>query len=349
MTRRYFVLGTLATLAAGGGYFWDVWRKFGALPERPPASPHWQDGAFHNLPDTYVYEGLDKEPLETGGWLKFFLARDDDRYPPAPVPAVPAEFSSLKAGEFVWLGHSSFLLKLDGKTICIDPVLSSRASPVPFTIPAWPGANPYRAKDFPYIDYLCISHDHWDHLDHKAVTSLAYGRVLCGRGVGAHLVSWGQKNFTELDWWEEWREGPLRIAFTPSRHFSGRGLTRDQSLWGGFVFDAGSGGKLYFTGDGGYGQHFADTGRRYGPFEIIFPDTGQYNRGWSTMHMFPEQAVMAARDTRSRIACPAHIGKFTLAWHTWDEPTKRFRKKAEEVGQKYLSPVIGEKYRIDGA
>lgn len=92
MTRRYFVLGTLATLAVGGAYFWDVWRKFGALPERPPASPHWRDGAFHNLPDTYVYEGLDKEPLETGGWLKFFLARDDDRYPPAPVPAVLPSF-----------------------------------------------------------------------------------------------------------------------------------------------------------------------------------------------------------------------------------------------------------------
>ncbi|MBD5418348.1 MAG: MBL fold metallo-hydrolase [Desulfovibrio sp.] len=347
MTRRYFVLGALATVVAGGVYSWNLWRKFGALPEPTPISPNWEDGAFHNLPNTYVYAGLDKEPLETGGWLKFFLACDGDRYPPAPVPSAPADFHSLKDGEFVWLGHSSFLLKLNGKIICIDPVLSSRASPVPFTIPAWPGANPYQAADFPFIDYLCVSHDHWDHLDYKAVKNLDYGHVLCGKGVGAHFGAWGRKNFTELDWWEEWREGPLRIVFTPSQHFSGRGLTRNQSLWGGFVVDAGSGGKVYFTGDGGYGHHFAEIGRRYGPFESIFPDTGQYNRAWSTVHMFPEQAVRAAQDTRSLLACPAHIGKFTLAWHAWDEPTRRFSKKAEEVGQKYILPIIGEKFRID--
>ena len=346
MTRRYFVLGALAALAAGGAYSWRLWRQFGALPEAAPHSPHWRDGAFHNLPDAYAYAGLDREPAHSGGWLKFFLERDGDRYPPGPVPSAPPDFQALKDGEFVWLGHSSFLLRLGGRTICIDPVLSSRASPVPFTIPAWPGANPYRAEDFPFIDCLCISHDHWDHLDYTAVNSLACGHILCGKGVGAHLAAWGRKNFTELDWWEEWRDGPLRIIFTPSHHFSGRGLTRNQSLWGGFAFDAGSGGRVYFTGDGGYGAHFAEIGRRYGPFECIFPDSGQYDRAWNRVHMFPEQAVMAARDAKSRLACPAHMGKFTLAWHAWDEPVRRFRQKAEAVGQKHIAPVIGEKCRI---
>lgn len=349
MTRRYFVLGGLATVAAGGAYSWKLWREFGSLPEPAPVSSNWRDGAFHNLPDTYTYAGLDREPLNTGGWLKFFLARGDNRYPPMPVSSAPPDFHALKDGEFVWLGHPSFLLKLDGKIVCIDPVLSSHASPVPFTIPAWPGANPYQAKDFPFIDYLCISHDHWDHLDHYAVKSLAYGHIRCGKGVGAHFAAWGRENFTELDWWEEYHDGPLHIAFTPSRHFSGRGLTRNQSLWGGFVIDSGSGGKVYFTGDGGYGHHFAEIGRRYGAFESIFPDCGQYNRAWNTVHMFPEQAVMAAHDTRSRLACPAHVGKFTLAWHAWDEPTRRFSKKADELGQKYVLPIIGEKCRIDGA
>lgn len=348
MTRRYFVLGGLAALAAGGAWSWKLWREFGALPAPEPRSPHWQAGAFHNLPDTYVYAGLDREPLASGGWLKFFLARDDNRYPPAPVPSAPADFHSMADGEFVWLGHSSFLLKLAGKTICIDPVLSSRASPVPFTIPAWPGANPYRAKDFPFIDYLCISHDHWDHLDYAAVNDLAYGQALCGKGVGAHFAAWGRDNVTELDWWDTWREGALAITFTPSRHFSGRGLTRNQSLWGGFAFDAGSGGRAYFTGDGGYGRHFAEIGRGYGPFDCIFPDSGQYNRAWSTVHMFPEQAVMAAQDTGSRLACPAHFGKFTLAWHGWDEPGRRFGKKAAEAGQSYLLPIIGEKCPMVG-
>lgn len=346
MTRRYFVLGGIAALAAGGAYSLKLRHEFGALPQQPPHSPHWRAGAFHNLPDAYSYAGLDSEPSAGGGWLKFFLARDDDRYPPGPVAAAPPDFHSLKDGEFVWLGHSSFLVRLAGKTICIDPVLSSRASPVPFTIPAWPGANPYGPGDFPFIDHLCITHDHWDHLDYRAVQCLDFGHVICGKGVGAHFAAWGLENVTELDWWEDWREGPLRVIFTPSHHFSGRGLTRNQSLWGGFALDAGSGGKVYSTGDGGYGGHFAEIGRRYGPFDCIFPDTGQYNRAWDRVHMFPEQAVMAARDSRSALACPAHVGKFTLAWHPWDEPVRRFGKRAVETGQKFVTPIIGERCRI---
>ena len=342
------MLGGIASLAAGGAYTWHIWRQFGALPEKAPDSPNWKNGAFRNLPDNYVYADLNKEPVTDGGWLKFFLARDNKRYPPAPVPAASADFHALKDGEFVWLGHSSFLLKIDGKVICIDPVLSSRASPAPFTIPAWPGANPYQASDFPFIDYLFISHDHWDHLDYKSIKSLRYGQALCGKGVGAHFQAWALPQPIELDWGDSWHDGPLEFIFTPSHHFSGRGLTRNQSLWGGLIINAGSGGKVYFTGDGGYGRHFSGLGRKYGPFDIIFPDSGQYNHAWSTVHMFPEQAVAAAQDTRSHMACPAHIGKFTLAWHPWNEPWQRFRKKADAVGQKCLFPIIGEKCRIDG-
>lgn len=347
MNRRYFILGAAAALAAAGGFSWDLWRKFGSLPDKAPDSPHWQNGAFANLPDDYVYPNLDREPLYSGGWLKFALARADDRYPPGQVPSRRINLHDLEDGDFVWLGHSSFLVRLAGKTVCIDPVLSGRASPVPFTIPAWPGSTPYAPEDFPYIDYLCISHDHWDHLDYRAVTRLQYGHVLCGKGVEAHFGSWGLPGPRIFDWYDEWRDGGIKFVFVPSRHFSGRGFTRNQSLWGGFVLDAGSGGRLYFTGDGGYGNHFAYIGKRYGPFEIAFPDSGQYNRAWAGVHMFPEQAVMAARAAGARLACPAHIGKFTLSWHPWDEPVARFRKYAEETGTKFMLPVIGEKRRMD--
>ena len=79
MTRRYFVLGGLAALAAGGAYSWRLWRQFGALPEPAPLSPNWRDGAFHNLPDAYSYAGLDQEAGHSGGWLKFFIARGGAR------------------------------------------------------------------------------------------------------------------------------------------------------------------------------------------------------------------------------------------------------------------------------
>lgn len=344
-TRRGFIIGGLAALAAGG-YAYDVARKFGSLPKTAPESPNWRDGAFRNLPNSYVYADLDKEPQHGGGWLKFFLDRDGNRYPPGPVESVRTDLRSLEDGDFIWLGHSSFLLKLGGKTICVDPVLSTRASPVPFTIPAWPGASPYTARDFPRIDCLCITHDHWDHLDYKAVANLEYDSVICGKGVGAHFAAWRLRQPVELDWGDEYRDGPLRIIFTPGQHFSGRGLTRNQSLWGGFILDASSGGKAYITGDGGYGSHFSDIGKKYHSFDMVFPDSGQYNRAWAGVHMFPEQAVMACHDSGARLACPAHIGKFTLSWHPWNEPGERFAAKAEETGLPYIRPIIGEKARI---
>lgn len=347
MTRRFLVLGGLATVTLAGAYSLDLWRRFGALPSDPPNSPNCLNGTFHNLPDNYVYEGLAEETMPEGSMLKFLFSRGDNRYPPAPVRAQRTDLRQLADGEFVWLGHSSFLLKLDGKVICIDPVLSSRASPIPFTVPAWPGASPYKASDFPQIDYLLISHDHWDHLDFTAVRQLRYKQVLCGKGVGAHFHRWGLQKPTELDWNGAEKSGNLKFVYTPSRHFSGRGLTRDKSLWGGFVLDAGSGGKIYFTGDGGYGSHFADIGKKYGPFDLVFPDCGQYHRQWPTVHMFPEQSVAAARESRSNLACPCHFSRFTLAWHPWDEPPARFSKRATETGARFILPTIGEKRRIE--
>lgn len=176
--------------------------------------------------------------------------------------------------------------------------------------------------------------------------SLQYDHVLCGKGVGAHFASWGLPDPIELDWGDIWQDGPVKFVFTPSRHFSGRGLTRNQSLWGGFAILAGPSGSVYCTGDGGYGSHFAAIGKRYGPFDLILPDSGQYNRAWANVHMFPEQSVMAAKDVGARLACPAHIGKFTLAWLAWDEPAKRFAKKATELEQAFILPIIGEKCGI---
>lgn len=349
MKRRHFLVGGIAALAAVSGFSWPVCRRFGALPDKTFASPNWHDGNFHNLPDSYIYQDLDKEPVSHGGWLRFFLSHGDNRYPPNPVAAQKSGLKNLKDGEFVWLGHSSILCKLAGKTVCIDPVLSSHASPLPLIIPAWNGTRIYSASDFPPIDYLCISHDHWDHLDYPTVCALKFKNIITGKGVGAHFKSWGIKTEpVELDWFDEYHDGPLRFVFTPSMHFSGRGTTRNRSLWGGFILDSGSGGKIYFTGDGGFGNHFRDIGGKLGPFDMLFPDSGQYNRAWSRVHMFPEQAVRAAIDTNSSIACPVHRGKFTLAWHPWNEPELRFSKKAHEMKLSYILPEIGEKRNFGG-
>lgn len=305
---------------------------------------------FRNLPDCYIPMYLDHEPHDTGGWLRFLFSRSGDRYPPGPVCSVKSNLRTLRDGDFVWLGHSSLLVKLGGRLICIDPVLSPYASPLSGIIPAWPGSQPFSISDLPDIDFLLISHDHWDHLDYPTVSRIKYSHLLCGKGVGNHFRYWGLDHAgAELDWFEEVQTDGLRIIFTPSIHFSGRGLVRNKTLWGGFLIDAGSGGRIYYTGDGGYGSHFGDISRIYGPLDICFMDCGQYNRNWPQAHMFPEQSVLCAIDTGARLACPVHHGKFTLAWHPWNEPVQRFSKAALARNLPFILPRIGEVAQISSS
>lgn len=226
ISKRKFLLGSFALAGAAIGLgSWKIWNDFGALPRGGFDSPNWHGGEFHNLMDEPV---LAEKPNMEGGWLKFMFGRGD-RYPDRPVKSVKSDLKSLADNEFVWLGHSSFLLRMNGKIICVDPVLAGRASPVPFTITAWPGSMPFRASDFPHIDLLCISHDHWDHLDRLAVSALDWDRAICGLGVGSHFASWGLKKPLELDWNDKLQLDGLEIVFTPSQHFSGRGLTRNKA------------------------------------------------------------------------------------------------------------------------
>ncbi|WP_430931677.1 MBL fold metallo-hydrolase [Saccharicrinis sp. 156] len=129
----------------------------------------------------------------------------------------------------IWFGHSSYFLQVDGKNILIGPVLSGSASPFSFSIKAFKGADVYAYEDIPKIDYLFITHDHWDHLYYKTMMALKpkFKKNICGLGVGAHLEHWGisKEIIFETDWNDMvlLDEGFVSHT-TPARHFSGRGF-----------------------------------------------------------------------------------------------------------------------------
>jgi L-ascorbate metabolism protein UlaG (beta-lactamase superfamily) len=163
-------------------------------------------------------------------------------------------------------------------------------------------------------------------------------------GVGAHLEGWGvsPKNITELDWWEHKKIENIDIYFTPSQHFSGRGLNnRNQTLWGSWCF-IGSKHKVFYSGDGGYGSHFKEIGNKLGPFDLTLIENGAYNDRWPQVHMLPEEGVMAHIDLGGKYMFPVHWGAYDLAFHNWDEPAKRVTKKAEEMQINLLTPMMGE-------
>ena len=269
----------------------------------------------------------------------------------------------------VWFGHSSYLLKVEGVTILVDPVFSGHASPVSFLAKAFPGTDVYGVEEMPEIDVLLLTHDHYDHLDYKTVTSLApkAWRVCTSLGVGAHLESWGvpAEKIVELDWWESWEWGGSRaggvdgltLMAAPARHFSGRGFKRGGTLWSSFVLK-GRGHSLYLGGDSGYEQHFREIGERCGPFELAILECGQYGKNWPYIHMMPEQTVQAALDLRAAALVPVHWGKFTLALHPWDEPVRRVMAAASASasasaagggkGLQLATPLIGEVVKVGG-
>ncbi len=360
MDRRRFFKWTLGTaagiVAAGAAAAAAGWRfvhsePFGVPPEAIPpfpSSPHFSGEAFHNtLPNTPL---LNKGVLES--MYETFVKTPERTKPSAPIPSVRADLQAFARGEdaFIWLGHSSFLLRLAGASILIDPVLSPAASPFSFLVRAFPGTTPYRPEDFPQIDLLLISHDHWDHLDFSTLSALRgrIARVVTPLGVGGHLERWGfsKSLLTEGDWGDGFRiSESLTVHLTESRHFSGRGLKRNNTLWGGFLLESPAR-KILFSGDGGYGPHFAEIGRKFGGVDLALLDSGQYSKDWPNVHMTPEEAVLAGLDLGARAVVPAHNGKFSLSPHAWDDPFGRALAAGEGKPLNVLTPKIGEPVAI---
>src|SRR5690606_27560265 len=141
----------------------------------------------------------------------------------------------------VWFGHSSYFIQIDGKRILVDPVFSGNASPLPGTMKSFKGSDIYTVDDIPQIDYLFITHDHWDHLDYETILALKpkLNKIVCGLGVGSHLRYWGFGNeIFETDWFDKTQlDDGFNIITTPARHFSGRTFKRNQSLWVSFVLN----------------------------------------------------------------------------------------------------------------
>ena len=206
--------------------------------------------------------------------------------------------------------------------------------------------------EFPEIDLLLMTHDHYDHLDYASIQKLKTKtkQYFVALGVKRHLVRWGVQPelITEFDWWQAHNLDEVKVTFTPTRHFSGRGLTdRLKTLWGGWFFDSGIE-KIWFSGDGGYGSHFKTIGDRLGPFDFAFMECGQYNEDWRPIHLFPEEAVQAAIDAGAKKAMPVHWAGFNLSYqHTWKEPAEVFTNSAKEKKLEYALPTLGELFKTD--
>ncbi len=312
--------------------------------ERIKQSPNYKNNAFQNLSHT---DQLSKD-TSYAKIMKDNFNKSKNTEPKKILPFVKTDLHAIHSEEpvIVWFGHSSYLLKINGKTILVDPVFSGNASPFSFMIKAFKGSDEYKAEHMPKIDLLLLTHDHYDHLDYKTLKLLRskIKQIYCPLGVGSHLEHWGfeESRITELDWWETCSfENDIVITAAPARHYTGRTMVRSKMLWASYILKTKTH-SIYLGGDSGYDSHFKMIGEKYGPFDIALLESGQYNTSWPNIHMMPEQTVQASIDLKANILFPIHWGKFALAMHDWDEPIKRVLKKAEELSVKVTTPMIGQ-------
>jgi L-ascorbate metabolism protein UlaG (beta-lactamase superfamily) len=329
--------------------------KFGKLPsgdrlKKIMQSVNYKNGHFQDLSDTpMLSEGVGLSTV-----LKQFLFDKNRRVKPVDIiPSIKTNLLNLDPAKnvLVWFGHSSYFMQVDGKKILVDPIFSGAASPVSFNIKAFKGTDIYTTEDIPEINFLFITHDHWDHLDYETVLKLKpkIKRIICALGVGQDLEFWGfdKKIIIEQNWNEEINLGEGFIVNTvPARHFSGRGFVRNKTIWVSFILKAPTI-KIFIGGDSGYDTHFAGIGKRFGPFDLVILENGQYNKNWKYIHMQPFETLQAAKDLLAKRLFPVHNSKFPLSTHPWNEPLKRITELNKEVHLNLATPMIGEEINLE--
>ncbi len=329
-------------------------RYDGLRLERVRASKQHDGETFVN--PTGKGAGLKGNPLPVIG--EFFFG-GGQRLPPGPLPldrphAAWAERAG-RALRVTWLGHSTVLIEIDGYTVLTDPVFGERASPVRFAGPKRFHPVPAALSELPPIDVVLLSHDHYDHLCRTTMLALATQSmpIVTSLGVGARLEAMGvaSERIHELDWHEHIDLGGLRITATPCQHFSGRSTgDRNHTLWSSWVVQS-ERHRVFFSGDTGLSEQFRDTGRRYGPFDLVMLEIGAFHESWGDIHLGPENALTVFEMLGGGTLLPVHWGTFNLALHAWDEPAETLLRLAAAKSLRVLTPRIGQVFvptQIDG-
>ncbi|WP_378736964.1 MBL fold metallo-hydrolase [Nocardia brasiliensis] len=322
----------------------------------------YRDRKFHNTEPS--------SQLVAGAALSLVLSTLTKRNLGRPLGVIPLQTPQLPpaAAELAvtWYGHATALLEIDGYRVLTDPVWSERVSPSALVGPTRLHPMPAPLTDLPALDAVVISHDHYDHLDKDTVRELVLRQTapfLVPVGIGAHLRHWGvpEHRIIELDWGGSVslsalgraHEGSdLVLTCTEARHFSGRGLVRNTTLWASWSI-VGPTKRAYFGGDTGYTKAFAEAGAALGPFDLTLLPIGAYDERWRDVHMNPEEAVRAhadlCGDPANGLLVPIHWATFNLAFHGWSEPVRRMVAAAEAAGTAIAIPMPGQRVDPVGA
>ena len=287
------------------------------------SSDHFDGARFHNRVTVPDYSFSDE--LKIGWQLRTKKKNWPARFETTPYRA-PTE-PLLHGIRVLWIGHSTTLIQTPGLNIITDPILFDSIGPPVLGIDTV--TNPgVLVESLPHIDFILLSHNHYDHLDVRSLRALLARQrtdppmILAGRGVGALLKNDGFTRYSELDWDESVTARDARIYFLEAIHTSRRGISdTNKALWGSFLIDSPEG-RIYFGGDSAYGTHFRNIYEKYGAPRVSLLPIGAYEPRWFMyrMHMNPDEAVRAHIDLHSQSSIGIHFGLIDNAGDSYDAP-----------------------------
>ena len=314
------------------------------LDENAPEH-HRQDGTFVNSNGEAIAKPL-------SALIKW--QREAPDVTPLNLPSVPPQLDALAdptSAQVTWIGHSTFLLQVDGLNILTDPIFSERASPVSFAGPKRTTPPAMSVEQLPPIDIVLISHNHYDHLDKPSIKALQSKQpgnppsYYVPLGQKAWFDKLGVSQVTELDWWAKAKVGNATVHAVPVQHWSSRSpFDRNKTLWAGFVIDSSSL-RTLFVGDSGYSNDFKTIAQRLGKVDLALVPIGAYDPRWfmKSAHMNPEEALQAVQDVGAKRAIGMHWGTFSLT----DEPMAEPGERADATGV-IETPKPGETIDLSG-
>lgn len=322
----------------------------GSQAQSTTLSRHHEGGGFKN---PYLDEQFSRSRFFTYARMRFFGDQPFAEYEGQSdkVPQVETNLSAIyqpnkEMLQVTWIGHSTTLIQYRGITILTDPIFSSRASPFSFAGPERYTPPALNLDDLPTVDYVIISHNHYDHLDQPTVRALGNDASWL---VPLKLKPWfhneGIQNVTELDWWQVKTFARLKFTAAPTQHFSGRGLwDYAQTLWCSWIIEI-DGKKIWFGGDTGYNDiQFKRIGNEHGPFDLALIPIGAFEPRWfmKPMHVNPGEAVLVHKDIKAIQSFGIHWGTFRLSAEPIDAPMFQLNKAAVAANANFTTLAIGE-------
>ncbi len=323
------------------------------MPENNPAQEHHTMNGFRN-----IYENPEHGFTSLLRW-KLGLGPDEspaishEQITPYVPDIADPDYQKIYHPDpgkiqITWIGHSTFLIQVEGINILTDPIFNGSSSP-------FEGIGPKRQSPpgipfdrLPPIDAVLQSHNHYDHLDLYTVKKLGnkpkyFVPLKLGQWFKVQKIT----NYVEMDWWETSIFNEIRIVSVPIQHFSGRSMNdRNKTLWAGWVLQTGHG-KILFAGDTGYSPHFREIRDKLGRIRIALLPIGAYQPRWlmKTVHMDPPEALQAHRDLQAEQSIAMHWGTFKLTDEPLNEPPlylKKILKEADMSENSFLIMKFGE-------